>query len=76
MRHGPRYFVTITNDFSWYGYVYLIRHSFEIFEVTRTLKNKVENQLCRKIKIRIPDKGGEYLSQEFSNPLRNYIIIS
>jgi hypothetical protein len=31
-RDGSRYFVTFTDDFSRYGYVYLMRHKSESFE--------------------------------------------
>nr|GEV49659.1 putative zinc finger, CCHC-type [Tanacetum cinerariifolium] len=31
-RQGANYFVTFTNDFSRYGYVYLLKHKHEVFE--------------------------------------------
>nr|GEV47521.1 hypothetical protein [Tanacetum cinerariifolium] len=31
-RQGASYFVTFTNDFSRYGYVYLLKHKHEVFE--------------------------------------------
>ncbi|KAJ9546873.1 hypothetical protein OSB04_019416 [Centaurea solstitialis] len=75
-RHGERYFVTFTDDFSRYGYVYLIKHKSETIEVFRTFQNEVENQLNRKIKTLRSDRGGEYLSQEFRDHLRSCGIIA
>ena len=40
---GYSYFITFTNDFSWYGYVYLIKYKSEAFEKFREYKNEVEN---------------------------------
>ncbi|KAJ9539153.1 hypothetical protein OSB04_031886 [Centaurea solstitialis] len=47
---GYRYFITFTDDFSRYGYVYLMRHKSESFEKFREYQNDVQNQLDRKIK--------------------------
>ena len=75
-RHGERYFVTFTDDFSRYGYVYLIKHKSETFGVFKTYQNEVHNQLGKRIKILRSDRGGEYLSQEFCDHLRDCGIIS
>jgi GAG-pre-integrase domain len=64
-RDGSRYFVTFTDDFSRYGYVYLMRHKSEYFEKFKEFKAKVENQLGKKIKVFRTNRGGEYLSGEF-----------
>ncbi|KAJ9540834.1 LOW QUALITY PROTEIN: hypothetical protein OSB04_027340 [Centaurea solstitialis] len=68
-RGGYRYFITFTDDFSRYGYVYLMRHKSESFERFREFQNEVQNQLGRKIKFLRSDRGGEYLSDEFDNHL-------
>ncbi|KAJ9538501.1 LOW QUALITY PROTEIN: hypothetical protein OSB04_031234 [Centaurea solstitialis] len=79
-RGGYRYFITFTNDFSRYGYVYLIRHKSEAFEKFKEFQNEVQNQLDRKIKFLRSDRGGEYLLghkiQEFDNHLMEYGIVS
>ncbi|KAJ9556642.1 hypothetical protein OSB04_011256 [Centaurea solstitialis] len=75
-RGGYRYFITFTNDFSRYGYVYLMRHKFESFKKFREYHNEVQNQLDRKIKFLRLDRGGEYLSQEFGNHLMECGIVS
>ncbi|KAJ9560577.1 hypothetical protein OSB04_005737 [Centaurea solstitialis] len=75
-RGGYRYFITFTDDFSRYGYVYLMRHKSESFEKFRVYQNEVQNQLDRKIKFLRSDRGGEYLSQEFGNHLIECGIVS
>ena len=40
---GYSYFITFTDDFSRYGYVYLMKYKFETFEKFREYKNEVEN---------------------------------
>ncbi|KAJ9567138.1 hypothetical protein OSB04_003104 [Centaurea solstitialis] len=75
-RGGYRYFITFTDDFSRYGYVYLMRHKSESFEKFREYHNEVQNQLDRKIKFLRSNRGGEYLSQEFGNHLMECGIVS
>ncbi|GJX11052.1 retrotransposon protein, putative, ty1-copia subclass [Tanacetum coccineum] len=53
-KDGKRYYVTFTDDFSRYGYVYLIKHKSDTFEVLKRYQNEVENQLERKIKLTPP----------------------
>ena len=54
-RDDYRYFITSTDDYSWYSYVCLVRY-----------KNEIENQLDKRIKALWTDRRGEYLSNEFS----------
>nr|GEU99737.1 hypothetical protein [Tanacetum cinerariifolium] len=44
-KDGNHYYVTFTDDFSRYGYVYLIKHKSDTFEVFKRYRNKVENQI-------------------------------
>ena len=69
-RKGAYYFVTFTDDFSRYGYVYLLKHKHEVFETFKEFQNEVENQLGKTIKILRSDRGGEYLSLEFKEHLK------
>jgi transposase InsO family protein len=64
-KNRSRYFITFTDDFSRYGYVYLMRHKSESFEKFKEYKAEVENQLRKNIKVFRTDRGGEYLSGEF-----------
>ncbi|KAJ9556790.1 hypothetical protein OSB04_011404 [Centaurea solstitialis] len=75
-RGGYRYFITFTDDFSRYGYVYLIRHKSETFEKFKEFQSEIHNQLDRKIKFLRSDRGGEYLSLEFDSHLRECGIVS
>ncbi|GKA75073.1 retrotransposon protein, putative, ty1-copia subclass [Tanacetum coccineum] len=49
-RQGASYFITFTDDYSCYGYVYLLKHKYEVFETFKVFKNEVENQLGKTIK--------------------------
>ena len=75
-RGGYRYVLTLTDDLSRYGYVYLMKHKSETFEKFKEFQNEVENQRDRKIKFLRSDRGGEYLSHEFGTHLRKCGIVS
>ncbi|GKC43330.1 zinc finger, CCHC-type containing protein [Tanacetum coccineum] len=66
LREGANYFITFTDDFSCYGFVYLMKHKHEVFETFKIFQNEVENQLGKKIMVIQSDRGGEYLSHEVS----------
>nr|GEX16149.1 zinc finger, CCHC-type [Tanacetum cinerariifolium] len=57
-RQGTNYFVTFTDDFSRYGYVYLLKHKHEVFETFKVFQKEVENQLGKTIKNNIPKWSG------------------
>ena len=73
---GYRYFITFTEDFGRYGYVYLMRHKSESFKKLKYFQNEVQNQLDKKIKLLQSDRSGEYLSKEFDDHLRGCGIVS
>ena len=73
-RYG--YFITFTDDYSRYGYVYLMFHKSKSFEKFREYKTEVENQLDVHIKRLRFDRGSEYLSGEFKSYLAKEGIIS
>nr|GEY73244.1 hypothetical protein [Tanacetum cinerariifolium] len=75
-RQGASYFVTFTDDFSRYGYVYLLKHKHEVFETFKVFQKEVENQLRKTIKSLRSDRGGEYMSQEFLDHLNEHGIIA
>ncbi|GJU75147.1 retrotransposon protein, putative, ty1-copia subclass [Tanacetum coccineum] len=75
-RQGASYFVTFTDDFSRYGYVYLLKHKHEVFETFKVFQKEVENQLGKTIKSLRSDRGGEYMSQEFLDHLKDHGIIA
>ncbi|GKF15881.1 retrotransposon protein, putative, ty1-copia subclass, partial [Tanacetum coccineum] len=49
-RQGASYFITFRDDYSRYGYIYLLKHKHEVFETFKVFKNEVENQLGKTIK--------------------------
>nr|GEY00451.1 hypothetical protein [Tanacetum cinerariifolium] len=66
-----------TNDSSIrYGYVYLLKHKHEMFETFKVFQKEVENQLGKTIKSLRSDHGGEYMSQEFLDHLKEHGIIA
>src|SRR3954462_15686371 len=74
-RGGYHYFITFTDDFSRYGYVYFMRHKCQTFEKFKEFHSEVENQRGKKIKALRSDRGGEYLSHEFSDHLKSCGIV-
>ncbi|GJW84632.1 retrotransposon protein, putative, ty1-copia subclass [Tanacetum coccineum] len=74
-RQGASYFVTFADDFSRFGYVYLLKHKHEVFETFKMFQKEVENQLGKTIKSLRSDRGGEYMSQEFLDHLKDHGII-
>ena len=75
-RGGYLYFITFIDDFSRYRFVYLMRHKSESFEKFKEFKNELQNQLGKNIKILRSDHGGEYLTKEFDNHLKECGIVS
>ena len=57
---GYRYFLTFIDDFSRYGYLYLIKEKSDALDKFKVFKLEVEKQLGKVIKIVRYDRGGEY----------------
>ena len=49
-RGGYEYFITFIDDYSRYGYIYLMRHKSEAFDKFKEFKAEVENHRGRSIK--------------------------
>ncbi|KAM2605239.1 hypothetical protein TB2_034059 [Malus domestica] len=75
-RGGFSYYITFTDDHSRFGYVYLMKYKSESFERFKEFKNEVKKQTGKQIKILRSDRGGEYLSNEFLDYLKECGIIS
>ena len=58
--NGQRYLITFIDDYSRYGYLYLIHEKSQALDVFKSFKAKVELQLGKKIKAVKSDRGGEY----------------
>ena len=75
-RGGYEYFVTFIDDYSRYGYAYLMQRKSETFEKFKDFKAEAEKQLGKEIKILRSDRGGEYLDTGFTNFLKECGIVS
>ena len=64
------------DDYSRFGYVYLMKRKFETFKEFKEFKAKVENQLGKRIKAIRSDHGGKYLFVDFKDYLTENGIIS
>jgi transposase InsO family protein len=53
-------FIIFTDDYSRYGYIYLIKERSEALDKFKIFKAEVKNQHNKKIKIVRSDRGGEY----------------
>ena len=53
-------FITFTDDYSCYGYIYPIKERSEALDKFKIFKAEVENQHNLKIKVVRSDCGGEY----------------
>ena len=76
VKGGFLYFIIFTDDMSKYGYVFLMKHKSEAFEKFKEFRHEVEKQTGKPIKVLRSDRGGEYLSQEFLNYLKDNGIVS
>nr|GEW41999.1 ribonuclease H-like domain-containing protein [Tanacetum cinerariifolium] len=69
------YFITFTDGYSRYGYVYLLKHKHEVFDTFKVFKYEVENQLEKTLKALRSNRGDEYICQEFTDYLKAYGIV-
>jgi hypothetical protein len=73
---GYEYFIMFTDDFSRFGYVYLIRRKSDSFEKFKEYKTEVARQTGKQIKLLRPNCGREYLLSEFKDYLVHHGIVS
>ena len=64
-RHGASYFLTLINDYSRYGYVYLLSHRHEALDCFKRFLAEVENKHEKGLKTFRTDRGHEYLPNQF-----------
>ena len=84
--NGQQYFITFINNYSHYGYLYLIHEKSQALDVFKFYKVEVENQLGKKIKAIKYDCGGEYYGRydglgeqrlgPFARYLQEYDVVS
>ena len=75
-RAGYEYFITFTEYYLRYGYVYLMKKKYEALDNFKEFKAKLEKQLRRHIKSLHFDRGGEYMSIKFVSFLKEHGILS
>ena len=75
-RGGYAYFTTFIDDYSRYGYIYLMGHKSETFEKFKEFKTEVENHRDKSIKSLRSYYGGECLLVEFRQFLEDHEITS
>lgn len=61
-----RYLITFIDDFSRKTWVYFLVEKSEAFDIFVSFKNRVEKEMGTFIKCLRTDRGGEFMSQEFT----------
>ena len=64
---GEKYFITFIDDYSRYGYIYLLHEKSQSVNVLKVFIDEVERQLDRKVKVVRSDRGGEYYGKYNKN---------
>ena len=70
------YFITFTDEFSRFGWVYLMRYKPKACEKFIEFHNIVEKQYGKSIKTLRSYQGGEYLSIEFTQFIKDSGIVT
>lgn len=66
---GSRYYVSFTDDYSRYTYVFTLKRKSDAFDAFKRWLALAENQTGRKLKAIRTDNGGEYVSNEWDKYL-------
>ncbi|GKD31321.1 retrotransposon protein, putative, ty1-copia subclass [Tanacetum coccineum] len=81
-RDGASYFITFTNDFSRYGYVYLMKHKHEVFETFKLAfsiwfqPRRLKGSLMKYGMGKLPRYLKETMGYYFYYPLENKIFVA
>jgi transposase InsO family protein len=67
---GSRYFVTFTDNFIRYMWIYFMKNKSQTLEKFQLFKKLVENMIGKKIRTFRTDGRGEYISNSFTNFLK------
>jgi Integrase core domain len=59
-RNGHVYFISFIDNYSRYGYIYLIKEKTQVLDTFKSFKSEVELKLNKRIKDVRSDRGGEY----------------
>ncbi|MBW0503220.1 hypothetical protein O181_042935 [Austropuccinia psidii MF-1] len=66
---GANYYLKLTDDYSQFKMVYIIKNKSETFDAIKHFLNEVEQKHGTKVKILVNNNGGEYLSRQLQNLL-------
>ena len=55
-----KYFITFIDDYSRYGYVYLLKEKSQSIDALEVFITEIERQLDKRVKITCSDRGGEF----------------
>ena len=64
--NGDKYFMLCIDNYSRMKWILFLKHKSEALENFETFKNIIENQVGRRIKCLISDRGGEFISDDFN----------
>ena len=67
---GAKYFVTFIDDYTWCCAVYFMKHNLEVFDKFIEFEASLTNDVSKAIGTLRTDNGGEYLSTELQNYLK------
>ena len=74
VRGDYEYFISFIDDYSRYGYIYMMHHKSEAFDKFKEYKAEVEKYRGKSIKCLQSDRGGKYLLVEFRQFLEDHGI--
>ena len=75
-RGSYEYFITFIDDYSRYGYVYLMHKKSETFGKFKEFMAEAEKQLGKSLKTLLSNRGHEYLDTEFKEHFLEHGILS
>ena len=72
---GSPYFVTFTDDYTRYTYIYFVEQKDEVLAKFQEFVNMVNNRTGKNVETFRTDDGGEYCSKEFESFLKDEGIV-
>ena len=64
---GFNYYVIFVDDYSWFTWLFLLKHKNEVLSVFKHFKSMVETQFSSKLKILRTNNGSEYINNDFKS---------
>lgn len=63
---GCKFYAIFVDDFSWYSWIFPLKHKSDVFDCFVKFKSLIENFFTSKIKQIQTDGAGEYTSHKFT----------